>query len=236
MNWLVVSLMIHFIIFLDIWNSIKEGKTSGPLGLITLLLLMSCSRHMYLKVLEIHAYNMVGYIQRITVLLMGLQAALKMSHIELNLFTDTDMHLSIKERIFWDVSFIRHCFTEENDPKMEDYDGNKCNEYLIYLDANNLYGYAILQLTQMPNFKWMENVDKFSINALSVDSAKGCILEVDLGASIDFTITYHYWWLLFLLLILRNTSQHSTDIATFLFTFNLQIYNDDLSFFIYWFI
>lgn len=94
---------------------------------------------------------MVGYIQRITVLLMGLQAALKMSHIELNLFTDTDMHLFIKERIFWDVSFIRHCFTEENDPKMEDYDGNKCNEYLIYLDANNLYGYAILQLTQMPN-------------------------------------------------------------------------------------
>ena len=60
----------------------------------------------------------------------------------------------------------------------------------------------------------MENMDKFSINALSVDSANGCILEVDLGESIDCTITYHYWWLLFLLLTLQNTSQHSTDIAT----------------------
>ena len=51
---------------------------------------------------------------------------------------------------------------------------------------------AILQLAPMPNFKWMENMDKFSINALSVDSANGCILEVDLGESIDCTITYHY--------------------------------------------
>lgn len=44
-------------------------------------------------------------------------------------------------------------------------------------------------------------MDKSSVNALLLDIAKGCILEVDLGASIDFTsiiivdgYCFYYWY------------------------------------------
>ena len=39
---------------------------------------------------------------------------------------------------------------------MKNYDKNALITYLIYLDANNLYGWAMLQKLPVGDFKWIE--------------------------------------------------------------------------------
>ena len=39
---------------------------------------------------------------------------------------------------------------------MKSYDENKESSYLKYWDVNNLYGWAILQMLRVNDFKWVE--------------------------------------------------------------------------------
>ena len=52
----------------------------------------------------------------------------------------------------------------------------------MYLDANNLYGWAMSQKLPVNGFKWKENTSKFNkdfIKSYNEDSIKGYIFEVD---------------------------------------------------------
>ena len=54
--------------------------------------------------------------------------------------------------------------------------------YLMYLDANNLYGWAMFQKLPLNDFKWKKNVSKFDeefIKNHDEDSNRGYIFEVD---------------------------------------------------------
>ena len=67
---------------------------------------------------------------------------------------------------------------------MKNHDKNKESTYLEYLDANNLYGWAMSQKLSVGNFKWVEKDDasKFDeefIKNCDENSDKGYILEVD---------------------------------------------------------
>ena len=50
---------------------------------------------------------------------------------------------------------ISHRYAQSNAPGMENYDASKRNSYIMYLDANNLYGWAMSQLLPKSNFKWL---------------------------------------------------------------------------------
>ena len=53
---------------------------------------------------------------------------------------------------------------------------------LYYLDANNLYRWAMSQKLPVNGFKWIKNVSRFDENFIknyNEDSNKGCIFEVD---------------------------------------------------------
>ena len=68
---------------------------------------------------------------------------------------------------------------------MKNHDKNKESTYLEYLDANNLYGWAMSQKLSVGNFKWVEKDDasKFDeefIKNCDENSDKGYILEVDI--------------------------------------------------------
>ena len=68
---------------------------------------------------------------------------------------------------------------------MNNHDKNEESSYLEYLDANNLYGWAMSQKLQVRNFKWIEkgDISKFNetfIKNYDENSEKGYILEVDL--------------------------------------------------------
>ena len=52
----------------------------------------------------------------------------------------------------------------------------------MYLDANNLYGYAMSQYLPTGGFKWLteKQIDKIMKKTILLDNKKGYILEVDL--------------------------------------------------------
>ena len=54
--------------------------------------------------------------------------------------------------------------------------------YLMYLDANNLYGWVMSQMLPINSFKWVKNLSKFNesfIKNYDENSDKWYILEVD---------------------------------------------------------
>ena len=59
----------------------------------------------------------------------------------------------------------------------------RCHQsYLMYLDANNLYGWAMSQYLPTGGFRWMteKQIDKLDLTKYKEDSNRGLILEVDL--------------------------------------------------------
>ena len=65
---------------------------------------------------------------------------------------------------------------------MENYDENKESSYIQYLDANNLYGWAMSQKLPKNNFKWVEDISRINeefIKNYNENRNKGYILEVD---------------------------------------------------------
>ena len=62
---------------------------------------------------------------------------------------------------------------------MKNYDKNIKSSYLMYLDANNLYGWAMSQKLSGNSFEWVEELSKFSecfIKNYDEDSNKGYFL------------------------------------------------------------
>ena len=55
----------------------------------------------------------------------------------------------------------------------------KKKENILYLDANNLYGYAMSKFLPTSAFKWIDP-QEFVLNKYTNDSSKGCAFEVDL--------------------------------------------------------
>lgn len=49
---------------------------------------------------------------------------------------------------------------------------------LCYLDANNLYGWAMSQYLPTSNFKWIEDKECLDLNAIDDESEYGAIVEV----------------------------------------------------------
>ena len=114
---------------------------------------------------------------------MSWQAALKMTDITLDLITDMDMYQLVEGDIRGGVSQITHSREQLNVPGYEGYNENAATKYLMYWDANNLYGWAMSQPLPVGDFKWLNN---YEVNALNVyditdDNERGYIYECDLG-------------------------------------------------------
>ena len=65
---------------------------------------------------------------------------------------------------------------------MKIYDKNIESSYLMYLDANNLYGWAMSQKLPVDGFKWIKKLSEFNedfIKNYDENNDKGYILEVD---------------------------------------------------------
>ena len=73
------------------------------------------------------------------------QACLKNTGVELELFTNIDMLLMVGKGIRGRMSQAIHRYAKANNKYMKNYNKNIKSSYLIYLDANNLYGWAISQ-------------------------------------------------------------------------------------------
>ena len=70
------------------------------------------------------------------------EAALKMTDVELDLLTDINQHLFIKEDFKEGVAMTSHQYAQANAPVIKDFDASERNIYIMYLHVNNLYGWA----------------------------------------------------------------------------------------------
>ena len=66
------------------------------------------------------------------------------------MLTDLEKHLFVERGI----SMVSKRYSKANNPLVPDYDPSKPNKYIAYLDANNLYGWAISKPLPKKNFKW----------------------------------------------------------------------------------
>ena len=80
---------------------------------------------------------------------------LKITGIKLELFTDCNMYLFIEKGMRGGISTELQRFCKANNPYLRDCDPNKDTCYILYLDANNLYGWAMSQPIPVGNFRWM---------------------------------------------------------------------------------
>ena len=80
------------------------------------------------------------------------------------------------------ICHVIHRYAEANNKYMKNYDKNKESSYIQYLDANNLYGWAMSQKLPVDGFKWEKTISKFDedfIKNYDEESDEGYILEVD---------------------------------------------------------
>ena len=111
------------------------------------------------------------------------QAALEMTDVELGLLTDIDQYFFIEEGIRGGVAITSHRYVRANAPGMENYDASKQNSYIMCLDTNNLYRWAMSQPLPTSNFKWLtdDKMGELHVKMIPDDSSRGYILECDLG-------------------------------------------------------
>ena len=109
-------------------------------------------------------------------------AMLKMTNIKLELMTDIDMFQFIEKGMRGGVSYIANRYGNANNKYMKEDDEKAPSKYIMYLDANNLYGWAMSQYLPTGNFKWMtdKEISKIDLEKYQADGKKGLILEVDL--------------------------------------------------------
>ena len=102
-------------------------------------------------------------------------ACLKITGVELELLSDINMLLMIEEGIRGGVSMISNRHGKANNKYMgESFDEKEPSKYIQYLDANNLYGWAMSKPLPTHGFKWMK------VDELETWELHPCILEVDL--------------------------------------------------------
>ena len=113
---------------------------------------------------------------------MAWDAALKMTDVNLELLSDEEMYTFLERSIRGGVSQISKRYAKANNPYCKEYDSQKPNSYLMYLDANNLYGWAMSQILPTHGFRWLndEEIEKLDIENLRDDDEDGYIFEVNL--------------------------------------------------------
>jgi hypothetical protein len=102
-------------------------------------------------------------------------AALKMTGVKLELLSDIEMLLMVENGIRGGISTISHRYAKANNKYMGDeYDASKPSIFISYLDANNLYGWAMIKPLPTHGFRWMNEA------GLANWENVPCIVEVDL--------------------------------------------------------
>ena len=90
---------------------------------------------------------------------------LNMTKVKNELISDPDMYILFEKGMSWGVSCISNRYSKANNKYLKSYDPKQESKHIIYLDANNLYGYAM---------------SKFISNKYTSNLSKDCALQVDL--------------------------------------------------------
>ena len=105
-------------------------------------------------------------------------AMIKMTKIELDFIPDPYMHIFFEKGTRGGTSYISNRCRRGNNTYLKFQDPKQESKH-IYLDANNLYGYATSKFIPTNGFKWIDPKE-FDLNKYTSNSSKGCVPKVDL--------------------------------------------------------
>ena len=106
-------------------------------------------------------------------------AMLKMRKTALELITDPDMYIFFEKGTRGGISYISNRYSKTNNKYLKSFDPKQKSKHIIYLNTNNLYGYAMSKFLPTIGFKCIDPKE-FDFNKYTNNSSKGCVLEVDL--------------------------------------------------------
>ena len=91
------------------------------------------------------------------------------------------MLLMVEEGIRGGICHSIHRYAKANNKYMKNYNNNEESSYIQYLDANNLYDWAISKKLPVNGFKWTDGdkINEEFIKNYNENDNKGYILEVD---------------------------------------------------------
>ena len=110
-------------------------------------------------------------------------AFLKQSGVILELFTEPNQYYFCNSGIRGGLSMVSKRFSEANNKYLSNYDRDKPDKYILYLDCNNLYGRCMMDFLPCGDFKWEHPIDADLISKIlsqPADADEGYILECDL--------------------------------------------------------
>ena len=95
------------------------------------------------------------------------------------------MFLTYEKGIRRGICQVTCNYPEANNKYMKNYDKNKESSFLMYVDANNLYGWAMSKKLPVDSFKWVDDLTMFT-----EDFIKGYDEESDIGYLLFVDIEY----------------------------------------------
>ena len=100
----------------------------------------------------------------------------------LDYFHDVDHYLFCKASLHGGLSMVTQRYSVANNKHVEGYNPTQVSKYLLYLDANNLYGWAMSQTLPCGGFEWMSPKELHLKNIMSIpkEGPKGCFVQVTL--------------------------------------------------------
>ena len=109
-------------------------------------------------------------------------ACLKLTGQRLELLHDYDALMMFECGIRGGITHISKRYSKANNKYMKDYNPEKTSKFIQYLDANNLYGWAMSCKLPTHNFKWINNITIEGVYKLlsKRETNRGYIFEVDL--------------------------------------------------------
>ena len=78
----------------------------------------------------------------------------KKAEVKLELLTKNDMLLMVEKGIIGGICHAVHRYAKANNKYVKNYNKKKESSYIEYLDANDLYGWAMSQKLPVDGFKW----------------------------------------------------------------------------------
>ena len=97
---------------------------------------------------------------------LSFDACLKMTKMELELLCDPEQFLFVENSIRGGVSVVSHRHATANNQFVPDYNADDPSSWILFVDANNLYGHAMTQPLPTGDFKFLspKQIEEFDVN------------------------------------------------------------------------
>ena len=102
-----------------------------------------------------------------------------MGKVELELITDPDICIFSEKGMRGGVFYISNRYSKANNKYLKSSDPKQDLKHIIYLDSNNLCGYAMPKFLPTTGLKWRDPKE-FDLNKYTSNSSKGSVLKLDL--------------------------------------------------------